>query len=319
MKFSFGIQFEPQFGYTKSEIDQIAETLEQDPLWDMIWISDHMFLDENSTDKSSFDCWTLMTYLAVKYSKLRIAPLVLCNSYRHPSILAKMVATLDHLSEGRIEMGYGAGWKEIEYNAYGIAFPSVRRRIKEFEEGLQILLALWSKEAKANFSGKFYSLDDAICYPKPFQKPHPRLWIGAPSGGKRMLQLTARYGDGINLAWAVPPTKCETIFTQLDQYCSDFGRDPKEIRRSVGFSVQIYANEHEMERGLKEEAQKRNISLADYQQRIEGALVGTQDQIIEKLAQYPKLGITHYIFMLPHQHEAKYIQQFTDEILPTII
>ena len=125
MKFSFGIQLEPQFGYTKSEVDQIADSLEQDPLWDMIWISDHMFLDENSTDKSSFDCWTLMTYLAVKYPKLRIAPLVLCNSYRHPSILAKMVATLDQLSEGRIEMGYGAGWKEIEYNAYGITFPPV--------------------------------------------------------------------------------------------------------------------------------------------------------------------------------------------------
>lgn len=319
MKFSFGIQLEPQFGYTKTEVDQIAETIEQDSLWDMIWISDHMFLNENSVDRSAFDCWTLMTYLVSKYSKLRVSPLVLCNSYRHPNILAKMISTLDHLSEGRIEIGYGAGWKEIEYRAYGIDFPSVKVRIDQFEEGLQVLRALWSKEDKVSFSGKYYSLDNAICAPKPYQKPHPRLWIGAPSGGKRMLQITAKYGDGINLAWAVPPTRCKTVFDQLDQYCSQFKRNPTEIFRSLGFFVQIFVNKLEMERGMKEEANKRNISLEEYQKQVEGALIGTQDQIIEKLEKYPELGVTHYIFMFPHQHEVEYIQRFTDEILPTMI
>lgn len=318
MKPSFGIQLEPQFGYTKAEVDRIADVIEQDPRWDMIWISDHMFLDANATDQSSFDCWTLMTYLVTKYSKIRVAPLVLCNNYRHPSILAKMVSTLDQLSEGRIEIGYGAGWKEIEYHAYGLEFPSVKVRIDQFEEGLQVLRSLWSKEDKVSFSGKYYELKNAICSPKPFQNPHPRLWIGTPSGGKRMLQITAKYGDGLNMAWKTTPSRCKEVFKQLDQYCNTIKRDPSEILRSLGFFVQIFINDHVMTKEIKIEAKKRNISVEEYEKHIEGALIGTQDQVVEKLSDYHKLGISHYIFMFPHKQEIDYIHRFTDDILPKI-
>jgi alkanesulfonate monooxygenase SsuD/methylene tetrahydromethanopterin reductase-like flavin-dependent oxidoreductase (luciferase family) len=177
MKLSFGMQLEPQFGYSKDDVDQFANLIENSK-FDTIWVSDHMFLDTESQG-SAFDAWTLMTYLVTKYAKLRVGSLVLCNSYHKPSLLAKKITTLDHLSEGRIEIGYGAGWKEVEYKAYGIDFPSVKERLDMLEEGLDILLKLWSEEEKPSYSGKYYSISEALCFPKPYQKPHPNLWIGA--------------------------------------------------------------------------------------------------------------------------------------------
>ena len=107
-KLSFGVQVEPQFGYVRDDIDRFVERIEHSQHFDSVWVSDHLFMDENAVDKSAFDCFTLMTYLLTKYQKIRVGSLVLCNSYRHPSILAKMLTTLDHLSGGRFEFGYGA-------------------------------------------------------------------------------------------------------------------------------------------------------------------------------------------------------------------
>ncbi|MFW9990629.1 MAG: LLM class flavin-dependent oxidoreductase [Candidatus Odinarchaeota archaeon] len=314
MKLSFGIQLEPQFGYMKKDVDKLAEKASRYK-FDTIWVSDHMFLDEKAVDKSAFDSWTLMTYLVTKF-KLRVGSLVLCNSYRHPSILAKMVSTLDHLSGGRIEFGYGAGWKEMEYKAYGIEFPPVKTRLEQLEEGLQVIKKLWSEE-KASFSGKHYTLDEAICYPKPLQKPHPRIVIGSMTGGKKMLQIAAKHGDMINLAWSFTPERCKEIFQQLDSYTSEASRN--KLLRSVGFWVRLYASEEEKQAKMKEGAQQRNFSIEEYTKRLEGALVGTKEEITEKLAKYIKLGVTHFVFMFPAKEEPTYLRIFNDEIFPSVI
>ncbi|MFX0211527.1 MAG: LLM class flavin-dependent oxidoreductase [Candidatus Hodarchaeota archaeon] len=313
---SFGLQLEPQFGFTKTDVDKLARQLGQSSHFDMVWISDHMFLDENAVDKSAFDCWTLMSYLAAKYVKLRIGALVLCNSYRYPSILAKMITTLDHLSEGRIEIGYGSGWKEIEYKAYGIDFPPVKTRLEQLVEGLEVLLELWSDKGKGTYTGNHYALDNALCFPKPFQQPHPRLWIGSMTGGKKMLRIAAKYGDGINLAWAFSPEQCKMIFKQLDKYSDEVQR--KQLLRSVGFWVRLFENEEDKIIKMKEMAKQRGFSLEEYQKRTEGALLGTQKEIMEKLTKYLKIGVSHFIFMFPGEKESRYIQIFDQEILPSI-
>jgi alkanesulfonate monooxygenase SsuD/methylene tetrahydromethanopterin reductase-like flavin-dependent oxidoreductase (luciferase family) len=315
MKTSYGIQLEPQFGYTKDQIDNFATTIEKSR-FDSIWVSDHMFLDKQAVGKSAFDALTVMTYLLSKFQQLRVGSLVFCNSYRHPSIMAKKITSLDNLSEGRLEVGYGAGWKEVEYQAYGIPFPSVTTRLEQLEEGLQILLKMWGPEEKVSFEGKHYMLEEALCFPKPFQKPHPRIWIGSMKGGKKMLQIAAKYGDGINLAWAFSVTKLRKIFTQLDEYTNQLGRHP--LKRSVGFWVRMYINEAEMIKGLVIEASKRNISVEEYQKRIVGALIGTPQMLIEKLRAYRKLDISHYIFMFPYQEELEYLSLFEDQIIPAI-
>ncbi len=318
MKMSFGMQLEPQFGYTKDDVDQLANLIENSK-FDTIWVSDHMFLDTESQGKSAFDAWTLMTYLATKYAKLRLGSLVLCNSYHHPSLLAKKITTLDHLSEGRIEIGYGAGWKEAEYKAYGIDFPSVKERLDMLEEGLDILLKLWSKEEKPSYSGKYYSISEALCFPKPFQKPHPNLWIGSMKGGNRMLRIAAKYGNGINLAWSFSPERCKTLFEKLDNYCTKYKRDPSSIKRSLGFWVRIFEDEDEMEKGLIAEAEKRKISVEEYKTRVKDTLVGTKEHVLHKLLEYKEVGVTHYIFMFPYQQEMKYLNLFNDEILSKVI
>ncbi len=314
MTLSFGIQFEPQFGFNKEEVELIAKDILHSQYFDTIWISDHFFLDTDATNKSSFDAWTLMTYLLAKVEQIRVGSLVLCNSYHNPSILAKKVATLDQLSKGRLELGYGAGWKEIEYNAYGIEFPPTKVRIDQFEEGIQILLRMWSEDPKSNFNGKYYKIKEAICYPKPYQKPLP-LWIGSMTGRNRMLRLAAKYAFGLNLAWAFDLEKCEIIFKKLNQFAKEYKRDPSDIKRSLGFWVKIYESEEQMEIDFQKEAQKRNISVKKYKQRIDGALVGTKNQIIEKLCNYINIGVSHFIFMFPYQKEKDYIRIFNSEIL----
>ncbi|MHA1994386.1 MAG: LLM class flavin-dependent oxidoreductase [Candidatus Hodarchaeales archaeon] len=315
MDISYGIQLEPQFGYTKADIDNLASSIEKSR-FDMVWVSDHMFLDKQAVDKSAFDALTVMTYLVSIFQHLRIGSLVFCNSYRHPSIMAKKISSLDNLSEGRLEVGYGAGWKEVEYQAYGIPFPSVKTRLEQLEEGLQVLLKMWSSDEKVSFQGKHYNLEEALCFPKPFQKPHPRLWIGTMTGGKKMLKLAAKYGDGINLAWAFSVNKLEKIFHQLDEYTNEFNRP--RLKRSVGFWVRMYPNEKEMAQGLENEAKKRNITLEEYKDRIKGALIGTPQVLIEKLRRYQNLGLSHYIFMFPYQEELNYLKLFEEEILPEI-
>jgi alkanesulfonate monooxygenase SsuD/methylene tetrahydromethanopterin reductase-like flavin-dependent oxidoreductase (luciferase family) len=312
MTLSYGIQLEPQFGYTKTDIDEIGVHIEKSS-FDTIWVSDHMFLDSKAFDKSAFDALTVMTYLSTKFTQLRIGSLVFCNSYRHPSIMAKKIASLDNLCEGRLEVGYGAGWKEIEYNAYGIPFPSVKIRLEQLEEGLQVLKEMWHENEIASFQGKHYSLDNALCFPKPYQKPHPRLWIGTMTGGKKMLKIAAKYGNGINLAWSFTVERCKEIFQHLDDLCHQF--DKKPLFRSIGFWVRLYSDEKEMAEGIKKEAEKRNLKLEEYEKRIEGALIGTPEMIKAKLESYKELGISHFIFMFPYQQELAYLDKFEKLIL----
>lgn len=312
MKKSFGLQLEPQFGYTKKNVDELGTFIENSS-FDTIWVSDHMFLDENAVNKSAFDALTVMTYLATKFETLKVGSLVFCNSYRHPSVMAKKIASLDNLAEGRLEVGYGAGWKEIEYNAYGIPFPSVKTRLEQLKEGLQVLLKLWGKEEKVSFQGNHYTLKDALCFPKPYQKPHPNLWIGTMTGGSKMLRIAAKYGDGINIAWAFSPEKCRDIFSRMDNFSKEFNRKP--LKRSVGFWVRIYPDEKEMAKGLVVEAEKRKISLEEYKGRIKGALIGTPEMVKEKLQQYYDLNVSHYIFMFPYEQEIEYLELFEKEIL----
>ncbi len=315
MKISFGLQLEPQFGYTKQNVDEIGKYIENS-IFDTIWVSDHMFLDKNAIGKSAFDALTLMTYLVSKFESLTVGSLVFCNSYRHPSIMAKKIASLDNLAEGRLEVGYGAGWKEIEYRAYGIPFPSVKTRLEQLEEGLQILLKQWGKEEKASYQGKHYSLNEALCYPKPFQKPHPNLWIGTMTGGSKMLRIAAQYGDGINIAWAFSVERCKEIFNRMDKFSEEFNRKP--LKRSVGFWVRVYSDDEEMAKGLEVEAEKRNISLEEYKDRIKGALIGTPGTMIEKLRGCLELNVSHFIFMFPYEQEIEYLQLFEKEILPAL-
>ena len=149
-----GIQIEPQFGFSYGDVRDIALLCERVG-FNSLWCSDHFFLDGQSEERNCFDPWTLLAGLARETSLLRLGTLVTCVSYRYPAVLAKIAANVDIMSEGRLDFGVGAGWKQAEYEAYGIPFPSVKERVDRFEEALNIILKLWT-EPRVTFEGKYY-------------------------------------------------------------------------------------------------------------------------------------------------------------------
>ena len=148
--------------------------------FDSLWASDHFFLGKKP---DFFECWTFLSTIAGMTEKIDLGSLVLCNIFRHPSVLAKMGATLDCLSGGRLELGLGAGWHEEECRAYGIPWPSTPDRMAMLREAVLLIKEMWTQD-NPSFSGRFYNIEGALCVPKPVQDPHPRIWIGGAGSRK---------------------------------------------------------------------------------------------------------------------------------------
>jgi len=193
------------------------------------WVFDHFYPIRGDSHGPCMDGWTVLAGLAQATSRLRLGNLVTGIHYRHPAILANMVATIDIISGGRLELGIGAGWNEEESGAYGIELGTPRERSDRFEEACQVLIGLLSQES-TSFDGKFYQLADARCEPKGPQRPHPPICIGG-SGERRTLLTTARYAQHWNFVGGSPADfarKRDVLFA----HCADVGRDPAEITLS---------------------------------------------------------------------------------------
>ncbi|MGK0471923.1 MAG: F420-dependent oxidoreductase-like protein, partial [Candidatus Azotimanducaceae bacterium] len=174
------------------------------------------------------EAWTTLAALGATIPRLRLGTLVTGNTYRHPAVLAKMAATVDQISGGRVVLGLGSGWQENEHEKYGIPFYTVANRLKRLEEACQVIKALFN-ETSASFDGKFYQLKDAPLEPKPIQQPLPLLIGGG--GEKVTLRITAQYADEWNV-WGTPETLRHKM-SILDEHCEKLGRDPKEIHRTA--------------------------------------------------------------------------------------
>jgi F420-dependent oxidoreductase-like protein len=199
--------------------------------FDHVWDFDHLAsIGEGGPDRPIYEGWALQAAIAEATKRVRVGCMVTGNTYRNPALLAKVAVTVDHLSGGRLEFGIGAAWATIEHSMYGI--EGLDHRVGRLSESLQIIKSLWTEE-RTNFDGRYYRMKDAIANPKPIQKPHPPIWIGA--SGDTTIRLVARYAD----VWNTGADKLEKgteILTKLDDACSAVGRDPSEIRRSIQFA-----------------------------------------------------------------------------------
>jgi F420-dependent oxidoreductase-like protein len=194
--------------------------------------------------------WTTLLILAGLTSKIKLGTLVTGVIYRHPSVLAKIGATLDVLSKGRLFMGIGAAWNEQESIAYGInsPFPSYQERLNRLEESIQIIRYMWTREPTCSFIGKYYQIRDAYCNPKPIQKPSPPILIGG-GGEKRTLKIVAKYADACNLIGSL-----ETInrkLTALREHCKMVGRDYDSVLKTKLCTVIINDDPDEAKKGYK--------------------------------------------------------------------
>ncbi|MHA1771054.1 MAG: LLM class flavin-dependent oxidoreductase [Candidatus Thorarchaeota archaeon] len=303
---NIGVQIEPQFGFSYDDVKSIAVAA-LDSGFSTLWFSDHFMLNETATDKILLDPWLMMTALVREVDDIRVGGLVFCNSYRQPALHAKMGATLDVLSNGRLEFGIGAGWKEIEYKAYGYRFPSAKTRIEQLAEAIQIIRGAWTNE-HFSFHGKHYFVEKLISFPKPVQKPHPTIWVGTMRARSKMLNLAAQWSDGLNIAWSFSIDDCKHIFADLDRRIKKYGRRPHDVKRSVGFWTRVFHTESEMEQQIIEGAKQRGIPIEDYRKRLKSSLWGTVDEVVERLRDYEALGISHAILMLPHGHEIEQVK-----------
>lgn len=255
------------------------------------WVMDHLIWGE----KGPFECWVTLSALAAETEKIRLGPLVSCNSYRYPAILAKMAATFDVISRGRLEFGIGAGWLEEEYHAYGIPFPKPSIRIDQMREALHIIKKMWTEE-RPSYNGRHYHIREVICEPKPQQKPHPPIWIGG--GGEKAIKVIAELADVSSFTPSpisgIPigsPEEFKRKLEALRRNCEAVGRDFEKIVKSWTGDL-IVAKDREALKSKIARFKSKIMSLEDY---IKRSIIGTPDECIMKIEQYIELGVTYFL------------------------
>ncbi len=244
----FGVQIACE-GMSWPECLDIAQAAERLG-YASVWLPDHYVATPDGlvpdTRTPLLDAWTVMGAIAQATERIRFGPLVASDTFRPPAVLAKMISSLDHISGGRVELGMGAGWFELEHSSLDIPFPPLGQRIAALEEAIRIVKALWTQPS-VDFEGRYHRLEGAISEPKPLQRPHPPIVIGA-SGEKVALRNTAIHADHWNTYCA--PDLFAHKAAVLDQHCADVGRDPAEILRSL--MIPLYLDEDEQVRGKLE-------------------------------------------------------------------
>jgi len=268
--------------------------------FDSLWVVDHLYHYPTPDDVAVLEAFTVLGLLAGWTNSVRLGTLVLCNAYRPPALTAKIAASLDVLSGGRLELGYGAGWHAEEHAGYGYDFPPPATRIAMMEEGLEVIKRLWSG-GPVSFAGKYYRLDNARCEPKPLQQPRPPLTIGG-GGEQLLLRAVARHADVWNY-FPVPLLEYERKLGVLTNHCRAIGRDPSSLRQSLVVPLATAAWEKEV-RDQLERAAPRGAMW-----RQGGFLVqGTPDIVVPRLRDYARRGVSLFIVVLPDSTDVKQIE-----------
>lgn len=277
------------------------------------WIYDHFYPMSKITSDYMLEAWTLLPQLAIVTNNLRLGVLVTCNSYRHPSILAKIATTVDLISRGRLEFGIGAGWFEEEYDAYGIPFPSPKTRLEQMEGGIELMKRIWTQE-KANFNGKYYSIKDLVAHPKPIQKPYPPIMIGGK--GDFLLKIAAKYADNVNLVNCTPEEYGQRL-SVLKNHCLKIGRDYDEITKSWHGQIIIEEREKakELAHKFKQESSIKSVQETDFEVFLGKMILGTTEDCVERIQSYIDAGTEYIIPHFPFSDDLKAHRIFIDEIV----
>jgi|HigsolmetaAR201D_1030396.scaffolds.fasta_scaffold13870_2 alkanesulfonate monooxygenase SsuD/methylene tetrahydromethanopterin reductase-like flavin-dependent oxidoreductase (luciferase family) len=248
--------------------------------FDSIWAADH-FYGFDRIDDAYLECWTSLTWVAAAYPKLLIGALVMCNNYRHPAVVAHMAKTLQAFSHGRLIFGYGAGWREQEYERHGFPFEAPAVRIRQLDEALQIIKSMWT-QPRTTFNGTYYQVRDLPCEPKP--TPVPPILIGG-SGEKLMLRLVARHADWWN-SGAAPDVYARKL-SVLQQHCADVGRDFNSIVKTVQIELPPPTD------------------------------ATTTKQTIDRLRQYTDLGVSHLMLDFGVVKDPDVVRRIGEDVLAT--
>ena len=264
----------------------------------------------------TLECWTTLSALAAETERVQLIPMVLANLYRHPATLAKMAATLDVISGGRLMLGIGAGGGEGDHKAYGLPYPSTRERVAMLGEAAQVIRLLWSGE-RVSFEGEYYRLENALCDPAPVQQPGPPILIGG-HGERHLLRVAAAQADITNMSADMSISEHEAKRQVLDAHCKSVGREPSEVALSHNAQVFIGRDEAMVERVLAEHAARHGMSPERFRTSLGNAIVGTPQQCIEQLRQYTDYGIGWFFLLFPEPVQVADIELFAGEVMPAL-
>jgi len=276
----FGVLTYPEH-VTYREIVQTWHEID-DAGFDSAFVFDHFIPFTGSSNGPCLEGWTLLSALAAQTKQARVGVLVTGNTYRHPALLAKMAATVDHVSNGRLILGLGAGWYEQEHRMYGFPFPTAGDRARQLREAVKVLKHLFTRE-KSTFTGKYYQLKDAPFAPKALQKPHPPLLIGG-TGPKVLLPLAARQANIWHFYGGSEAESMRQTCAAFDAVCQKVGRNPNEVEKATSLSP--------------------------------SQLSGSAKEVVARLRGIADTGIGHLIIELSQPYDRQFLQRFAKDIMP---
>jgi F420-dependent oxidoreductase-like protein len=299
---------------------RLARRAEAGP-WESIWVYDHFHTVPLPTEEATYEAWSLMAAFAAATETIRLGQMCTCMTYRQPTYLAKVAATVDVISGGRLEMGIGAGWYEHEWRAYGYGFPSAGERLARLDEGVQIMRQMWT-EGSATLHGSQYDVSGARCYPLPLQTGGVPLWI-AGGGERKTLRIAAEHATYTNFDGA--PEGFQHKSEVLAGHCRDLGRDFADITRSANYNVVIGATEAEVQERMgwlqahyeplvPPELVERNMGNF-----TDSLLFGTAEQLVERLQGMAELGLGYTITNFPESaYDTSGIELFEQQVIPAL-
>ena len=262
------------------------------------------------TDEPFFDAYTVLPAVATATDEIEVATLVTSVHYRNPALLAKTLATLDHVSGGRAVLGIGAGWYEAEYEAYGYEFPAPQKRISQLEDAIRLIEALWTRSSPVTYHGRHYEVEDLVFEPKPLQEPRPPVLVGG--GGEQLtLRVVARYADRWNVGGS--PETFEHKLAVLSDHCDAVGREVDDIETTVVQPLIVREDAeaaHEAYEALSAETEAGATPRDEYR-----GLVGTADDVIDRLSTFEDLGVDACMIS-PRKNDRESTEAFVDEVLP---
>jgi len=303
----FGLHSGPQ----NTTIDDYRELWLRGEQLGFDWVSDfdHFLPIMSDPTGPQFEGLALLAAMAERTERVRCGMLVLGVTYRHPAVVANMAATIDHISGGRLELGMGAAWFELEHQQYGIPFPRIGERMDMLDEACHILRSMWTQE-KTTFAGKHWQLNDAYLEPKPVQERLP-LVIGG-SGERRTLRIVAEHAD----IWHTGFGDADEYRHKLDvlaRHCADVGRDPADVRKSVTFRAVLGEDEAD--------AQERAREIfggepPDHFKRM--TVIGTPEQCVERLREYADLGVGDFLLGALPPADWQTIELVAESVAPAL-
>jgi F420-dependent oxidoreductase-like protein len=311
----FGLQHPNfSFDYRNQDTYQIVDSLKtliskaENADFDSFWVMDHFHQIRfvGNPEEPMLESWTTISALAGMTTRIKLGTLVSGIVYRHPSILAKIGATLDVLSKGRLFMGIGAAWNQEESFAYGIPFPSTMERLLRLEEVIQILRKMWT-QSTTTFNGRYYQIKDAYCNPHPLQKPHPPIMVGG-GGERNTLKIVAKYADACNLFGSI-----ETIRRKLNilnEHCKSVRRDYDSILKTK-LGIVLIDNDHE---ALTKKVNEMFRGMPKEQIR-EFVIYGTEEDVLREIKSLEDAGIQYFIVDLDPSRELEQLELFANKIM----